>query len=219
MNRYMYVEGNPVKYRDPDGHNKTKDFFNNLGENMMGGAAWASGGLARAGDTYNTFTGNRKYQGKNDFRRSDISGIHGGKAWDSIVGKDGLFGWLHKATGWKRLTKWWDYQTKDKELDYNRELIGGIIEDSVCKDDPNSINCRNVKILRGMDRNAQSKKYYNKRDINLTTFYKDEGSGYRIECVTDNQGNRQCIPVSEDMDFNPDIYIAPGPNQGAIEYE
>lgn len=96
MNRYMYVEGNPVKYRDPDGHNKTKDFFNNLGENMMGGAAWASGGLARAGDAYNTFTGNRKYQGKNDFRRSDIGGVHGGKAWDSIIGKDGLFGWFEK---------------------------------------------------------------------------------------------------------------------------
>lgn len=55
-------------------------------------------------------------------------------------------------------------------------------------------------------------KYYSKRDINFTSLYKDEGSGYRIECSTDNQGSKRCFPVPEEIDFNPDVYIVPGPN-------
>ncbi|MBK8395590.1 MAG: RHS repeat-associated core domain-containing protein [Leptospiraceae bacterium] len=72
MNRYMYVDGNPVKFRDASGHNKTKNFFSNLGSNMMGGAEWAAkgmiggaelaskpirnSGLKQAADTFNKVT-------------------------------------------------------------------------------------------------------------------------------------------------------------------
>jgi RHS repeat-associated protein len=52
LNRYMYTDGNPVKYKDLDGHNKTKDFFSKIGPNMLGAAEWASKGLQNAGKTY-----------------------------------------------------------------------------------------------------------------------------------------------------------------------
>ncbi|MBK8395579.1 MAG: RHS repeat-associated core domain-containing protein [Leptospiraceae bacterium] len=77
MNRYMYVDGNPMKYRDPDGHRTGNNLIANLtggftiaakignyknytSENARGGIQWAKSGIKGVQDQWNRRLG-REY--------------------------------------------------------------------------------------------------------------------------------------------------------------
>jgi len=58
----------------------------NITKDMIGGLKWASGGLHRAGDTINYYTGNSKNrQRRGDFERSDFGRSDSGKMWSGIA--------------------------------------------------------------------------------------------------------------------------------------
>jgi RHS repeat-associated protein len=198
MNRYMYVEGNPVRWSDRSG-NKLSTSQSWM---LMGYLAAPQRGMKpEEGLAWGAVAGRRATinQKGSAYQRSDFGKINAGKAWDSIIGKDGIFGWLGNAVAWKRVTKFWDYNVKDKEMDYMRETIGGLIVEKVCSESPGSERCKIVSAARGLDRNMQAHKYHSKRDVNFGYFYNGDGSGLRVECVVDNSGKKSCTIVPEEI--------------------
>jgi len=106
MNRYMYVSGSPTNYRDPSGHADVAHMFGQMvkhtttgaaqiAKDMKGGAEWASGGLARAKDTYDKAvfqaTASKYQRGpwakaqKNIF--GEKQGSMNNKYWDDLITK------------------------------------------------------------------------------------------------------------------------------------
>ncbi|WP_029782895.1 RHS repeat-associated core domain-containing protein, partial [Leptospira interrogans] len=114
MNRYMYVDGNPVSYRDPSGHisgpdmmhmlNRIvghamgKDFhngnspsFSSIGKDLHRNAL--SKGINKSLKKIDTFLGKSDIgrfinRGWRDIRRSDL-----GTGFDKYIGKDGILGY------------------------------------------------------------------------------------------------------------------------------
>ncbi|WP_275477302.1 RHS repeat-associated core domain-containing protein, partial [Leptospira interrogans] len=114
MNRYMYVDGNPVSYRDPSGHisgpdmmhmlNRIvghamgKDFhngnspsFSSIGKDLHRNAL--SKGINKSLKKIDTFLGKSDIgrfinKGWRDIRRGDL-----GRGFDKYIGKDGILGY------------------------------------------------------------------------------------------------------------------------------
>jgi RHS repeat-associated protein len=94
MNRMMYVEGNPVGFRDPSG-NATNygHMFSQIVKHMTGGIKWASGGIAGAANAVNKAMNKPTNYDRTPFAKS-IKGIFGNslggtinKYWNNVFNK------------------------------------------------------------------------------------------------------------------------------------
>jgi hypothetical protein len=84
MNRMMYVEGNPVGFRDPSG-NATNygHMFSQIVKHMTGGIKWASGGLAGAANAVNKAMNKPSNYDRTPFAKS-MKGIFGNSLGGTI---------------------------------------------------------------------------------------------------------------------------------------
>ena len=159
LNHYMYTEGNPVKYRDPDGHRLSSA----QGWALLGYLQGPSVGLtpeegAMAGYAYGK--GVDKKDGRNSNTGGKKNNLDAGKAWDTTLGNKGFGGWLGKSIGWDRAKRWWQYHTKPYEGDWEREAIKDVGIANVCSEyGKNSDQCLYAKWADALDTREQQHQY------------------------------------------------------------
>jgi hypothetical protein len=94
MNRMMYVEGNPVGFRDPSGNSTDYgNMFSQIVKHMMGGFKWASGGLAGAANAVDKAMNKPTNYDRTPFAKS-MKGIFGkslggtiNQYWNNVFNK------------------------------------------------------------------------------------------------------------------------------------
>ncbi|HRG77650.1 MAG TPA: hypothetical protein PLX69_24030 [Leptospiraceae bacterium] len=107
MNRYMYVEGNPVKYRDESGHKLSTS----QGSMLLGYLAAPQHGMSREeGLAWGSVAGRRATINEkgNKWQQSDLGRINWERGFDSIIGKDGLLGSLGNAIGIQKMANYFN---------------------------------------------------------------------------------------------------------------
>lgn len=189
LNHYMYTEGNPVKYRDPDGHRlSSAQAWAVIGylqgpnhgvtreEGAMLGYAYGAGIDKKEGR--NSATGGKKNNidpGKawdttfgNKGLWGDIRGGELGKFWDSTIGNKGLWGYIDR-----KVSRWWYIQKheyadkapeKGMDEDYSRSVVKIVLQESFCDQyGDSSMECQIVTLASMRDTNRLRKKYYSLR--------------------------------------------------------
>jgi RHS repeat-associated protein len=107
MNRMMYVEGNPVGFRDESGNNAIIGQLNAIMKHMMGGLKWAAKGIKNTTD--------RISEGKKSRKGADFGSVAPRKIKE--VGEKLTNNWL----SFKKIDRWfgsWNdtYRTSEKAL-------------------------------------------------------------------------------------------------------
>ncbi|EKR25060.1 RHS repeat-associated core domain protein [Leptospira interrogans serovar Bataviae str. L1111] len=96
MNRYMYVDGNPVSYRDPSGHISGPDMMHMLNR-IVGhamGKDFNSKGLDKKLSTNGISKGVNRFVHNATFVPKGKYYINGTKLWDSTIGRYGAADWV-----------------------------------------------------------------------------------------------------------------------------
>ncbi|QCO35791.1 RHS repeat-associated core domain-containing protein (plasmid) [Leptospira interrogans] len=96
MNRYMYVDGNPVSYRDPSGHISGPDMMHMLNR-IVGhamGKDFNSKGLDKKLSTGGISKGVNRFVHNATFVPKGKYYINGTKLWDSTIGRYGAADWV-----------------------------------------------------------------------------------------------------------------------------
>nr|WP_225740484.1 RHS repeat-associated core domain-containing protein [Leptospira interrogans] len=96
MNRYMYVDGNPVSYRDPSGHISGPDMMHMLNR-IVGhamGKDFNSKGLDKKLSTNGISKGVNRFVHNATFVLKGKYYINGTKLWDSTIGRYGAADWV-----------------------------------------------------------------------------------------------------------------------------
>ncbi|MCR1795529.1 RHS repeat-associated core domain-containing protein [Leptospira sp. id769339] len=213
FNRYMYTEGNPIRFGDASGNNISTP----LAWAIVGYYAAPQFGLTpEQGFLLGYGYGRGLVRHRSDLQRFS-NGIGAGVSRGFFVPKSRYFTDINrffKGIGvgisraffmpkdrWNmfpKISRWWQYQTKEWEADWTRETLKQMIIDKVCSEDPSGEQCRAVQIAAMIDYNAQSKKYYNKRDFDFASLVSDEGTS--VYCTTGPTGETSC---SFSLDYTP----------------
>nr|WP_244265093.1 hypothetical protein [Leptospira alexanderi] len=96
MNRYMYVDGNPVSYRDPSGHVSGSGLMHMVNR-IIGhaiGKDFNSNGLDKRLSTSGISKGVNRFVHNATFIPKGRYYLNAGKFWDNAIGKKGIIHWI-----------------------------------------------------------------------------------------------------------------------------
>ncbi|EMJ92763.1 RHS repeat-associated core domain-containing protein, partial [Leptospira alstonii] len=104
MNRYMYVDGNPVSYRDPSGHVSGPGMMHMLNR-IVGhaiGKDFGSKGIDKRLSTSGISKGVNRFVHNATFVPKGRYYLNAGKFWDSTIGRYGAADWVKNNALWPR---------------------------------------------------------------------------------------------------------------------
>ncbi|TGM04820.1 hypothetical protein EHQ76_07165 [Leptospira barantonii] len=161
MNRYMYVDGNPVNYRDPSGHVSGSGLMHMVNR-IIGhaiGKDFGPKGINKVGHGIshgvNNFLHNSTYLSKGRYSYKFD------KFWDSVIGRNGIIGWLGDSTGFNnKFQKWVDIQRHNNYKEsWERETLKTATQDFICGNwGLESNECIAIRLINTADYNRESKK-------------------------------------------------------------
>jgi len=163
MNRMMYVEGNPMKWKDNSGNKISKA----LTWGIMGALAAPQYGMsAEQGFFAGVEIGRGKERQDRSRRLENRAGyVNLGKFWDTTFGKDGFAGWTPNNFYSVRKINKYVYNINRKYENTSRgekrEMLDLYLNSPLCNVQFGRQNCVNAWILnRGFKRQEEDRHYY-----------------------------------------------------------